>query len=131
MNYILKEKKHLYADLNLHEKKNKDSSYVYSKKIYSNSVIATIHANIIPIIQDICAYDISLQNILEYRYIGDEAITAYHISHIVSDKGYFYDYIRCYMANECMPDVINCVKMELQSNTGDMIRDKIQPNEEV
>lgn len=124
VNYILKEKKHIYEDLNLSEaKKNKDSSTLYSKKIYSNSTIATIHANIVPVMTDIASYDISLQNVLEMRYSGTESTIAYHIAHIIADNGDFFKcFIGCYALNEFMPDTINGVKMALQSTTGDLIR---------
>ena len=73
------------------------------------------------VIADITTFDISLNDILNVRYFGTEENTAYHISHIVSDNGNFYDYIRCYANNEYAADVINNVKMALQSATGNYI----------
>ena len=124
LNYILREKKHIYDDLNLSEmKKNKDSSTLYSKKIYSNAVIATIHANIVPVLANIAVQDISLQNVLDIRYSGTDATAGYHISHIVSDNGdFFKSFIGCYAVNEYMPDTVNAVKLALQSTTGDLIK---------
>lgn len=121
VNFILREKKQLYDRLDPELKKNKDSSSVYSKKIYTDNVIAAIHANIMHVIADITTFDISLNDILNVRYFGTEENTAYHISHIVSDNGNFYDYIRCYANNEYAADVINNVKMALQSATGNYI----------
>ena len=124
VNYIIQEKKHIYDNLNLQEaKKNKDSSYTYSKKLYSNNIIAAIHSNIIPIVKDIATYNISLQDVIDVRYMGDEQNTAYHLNQIISDNGYFYDYIRSFItSNETMADVINCIKLQLQTVTGEMIR---------
>ena len=124
VNYIIQEKKHIYENLNLQDaKKNKDSSYTYSKKLYSNNIIAAIHSNIIPIVKDIATYNISLQDVIDVRYMGDEQNTAYHLNSIISDNGYFYDYIRSFVTSDTtMADVINCIKLQLQTVTGEMIR---------
>ena len=124
VNYIIQEKKHIYDNLNLQDaKKNKDSSYTYSKKLYSNNIIAAIHSNIIPIVKDIATYNISLQDVIDVRYMGDEQNTAYHLNSIISDNGYFYDYIRSFVTSDTtMADVINCIKLQLQTVTGEMIR---------
>jgi hypothetical protein len=124
VNYIIKEKKHIYENINLQEtKKNKDSSYSYSKKLYSNNVIAAIHANIVPVVQDIAQYDITLQDVLDFRYMGDEQNTALHLSKILIDNGVFYNYIREIVLNDAtMPDAVNCIKLQLQAATGDIIR---------
>ena len=124
VNYIIQEKKHIYENLNLQDaKKTKDSSYTYSKKLYSNNIIAAIHSNIIPIVKDIATYNISLQDVIDVRYMGDEQNTAYHLNSIISDNGYFYDYIRSFVTSDTtMADVINCIKLQLQTVTGEMIR---------
>ena len=124
VNYIIQEKKHIYENLNLQDaKKNKDSSYTYSKKLYSNNIIAAIHSNIIPIVKDIATYNISLQDVIDVRYMGDEQNAAYHLNSIISDNGYFYDYIRSFVTSDTtMADVINCIKLQLQTVTGEMIR---------
>ena len=124
VNYIIQEKKHIYENLNLQDaKKNKDSSYTYSKKLYSNNIIAAIHSNIIPIVKDIATYNISLQDVIDVRYMGDEQNTAYHLNSIISDNGYFYDYIRSFVTSDTtMADVINSIKLQLQTVTGEMIR---------
>jgi hypothetical protein len=124
VNYIIKEKKHIYENINLQDaKKNKDSSYSYSKKLYSNNVIAAIHANIVPVVQDIAQYDIRLEDVLEFRYMGEEQNTAYHLSRILVDNGVFYNFIREPVMNEnTMPDAVNCIKLQLQAVTGDMIK---------
>lgn len=118
--YILQEKKQIYERLDLQDaKKNKDSSSVYSKKIYADNVIASIHANIVPVITDIVTYDIPFDAIVNTVYFGTEAPAANHITSIVSDNNYFYDYIRSYAANGYAADVINNVKLALQAATGD------------
>ena len=123
VNYIMKEKKHLYAKLNLGDaKKNKDSSVAYSKKLYANNTIAMIHANILQIVAEISSYDISLNDVLECRYMGDEAVYAYHISNIVHDAAYFFDNIRVFTTGTFLPDPINCIKLALQSASAEMIK---------
>lgn len=118
--YIMLEKNQIYNKLDLQEtKKNKDSSTLYSRKIYSDGVIAAIHANIVPVLNDIVTYDISLNDVVNILYNGTEAAAADHISSIVSDNGYFYDYIRSYVTNDYCADVVNNVKLALQAATGD------------
>lgn len=118
--YILQEKKQIYTRLDLQDaKKNKDSSSVYSKKIYTDNVIASIHANIVPVIADIVTYDIPFDAIVNTVYFGTEAPAAYHITSIVSDNDYFYNHIRSYAMNEYAADVINNVKLALQAATGE------------
>jgi hypothetical protein len=126
VNFIMKEKKHLYNKLNLGEaKKNKDSSAAYSKKLYANNTIAMIHANIIAIVEEISTYDISLSDILECRYMGDEVICARHIEQIVQDNGYFFNHIRAFTQGFYLPDAVNCIKLSLQSASEDMMRTQL------
>lgn len=65
-NYIVSEANTLYEYLNLNElKKNKDSSSVYSKKLFGgNYKLATIHANIEPVIDSICGFDIDMGTLI-------------------------------------------------------------------
>lgn len=118
LNYIIHEKNNIYNNLNLEEgKKSKDSSTVYSKRIYNgqDDVIAIIHANIVSIVRDICVYDITLQDIITSRYYGTEAGIAQHLMNIISDKGNFYqNHIVPFAQGQYQADTINCIKLSLQ-----------------
>ena len=75
-NYIIKERNFLYEGLNLSElKKNKDSSTLYSKKIYKNNKIAAIHANLEKVVDYISGFDITLDQILNVIYTDKNLIS--------------------------------------------------------
>lgn len=65
-NYIINETNAIYDYLNLSDlKKNKDSSSVYSKKLFKgNSKLSTIHANLEFVINNICGLDIDIYNLI-------------------------------------------------------------------
>ena len=65
-NYIIGETNSLYEYLNLRDlKKNKDNSSSYSRKIFKgNYKLATIHANLEPVIDCICGFDINLNTLI-------------------------------------------------------------------
>jgi hypothetical protein len=73
-NYIIKEKTNLYNFLKLDEqRKNKDSSTLYGKKIFSDPKLAILNANLIDVISNICVFDIKLQDILQLTLRKDIA----------------------------------------------------------
>lgn len=117
VNYIVREKQQLYERLDPDESKKKELS-VYSKKMYGDPVIAAMHASVIPIISDISTFDISLHNILDYRYVGNPT-EKIHLSNIIGDNGYFFNHIRIFATGTYMADLVNCVKLALQSAFGD------------
>lgn len=65
-NYIIKEANTLYSYLELSDlKKNKDSTAIYSKKIFKgNSRLAVIYANIDSVLDNICVFDIELFDLI-------------------------------------------------------------------
>ena len=82
-NYIVNETNTLYDYLNLSEaKKNKDSTSMYSKKIFKgNAKLATIHANLETVIDSICGFDIDMETLI-YMTTYDENITSLLTSNI-------------------------------------------------
>lgn len=82
-NYIVSETNTLYEYLNLSEaKKNKDSTTMYSKKVFKgNSKLATIHANLETVIDSICGFDIDMSTLIGVTTY-DKNITALLTSNI-------------------------------------------------
>lgn len=82
-NYIVNETNSLYEYLNLSEaKKNKDSTSVYSKKVFKgNSKLATIHANLEVVIDTICGFDIGMETLIGIT-TNDKNITSLLTSNI-------------------------------------------------
>jgi len=68
-NFINNQKNSLYDILELNkQKKNKDSSTLYNKKVYKNNKLAVISANLEQVINYICGMDISFLDILNLIY---------------------------------------------------------------
>lgn len=88
--YIYKERNALYDSMGLSEyKKNKDSSTIYGKKVYKDIKLAVINANIIKVIDNICAamefdYPTFIMSSIENRETVD------FILRITSDQGNFF-----------------------------------------
>lgn len=87
--FIYKERNSIYESLDLNNmKKNKDSSTLYGKKMYKDTKLAVITANLDYIIDNVCTYDIPLYAILEFIY-PDRNIVNY-IASIVSPIDDFF-----------------------------------------
>lgn len=82
-NYIVNETTTLYEYLNLSEaKKNKDSTTLYSKKVFKgNSKLATIHANLEIVMDSICGFDINMETLINIT-TQDKNITTLLTSNI-------------------------------------------------
>ena len=115
-NYIISEANSLYDYLNLSElKKNKDSSSAYSKKLFKgNSKLATIHANLEIVMDNICAFDIDIVTLI-FVSTGDRNIASI-ISENVGEisnlfRTLFVPYIK---DNRYRAVIITLVRMRLQ-----------------
>ena len=119
-NYILKEKNFIYDNYNLGEtRRNKDSSMLYSKKVFKNPKIGAIHANIDVVIDNMAYFDINLYNILDL-IIEDKNIVRF-LDSIISDKGDFFKYylVPYTQIPKTRPDLITCIKLQLQKVAAD------------
>lgn len=119
VNYIIAEQDAIYTSLNLSDiKKNKDSNINYSKKIYDNQKLGTIHANINIVLDNICLYDISLEDLVRFGSKGDINFIRY-MNLIVSDKGnVFKNFFASYIFDpNTRPELITMIKLQLQQFT--------------
>ena len=91
-NYINQEKDQLYERLSLEDlRKSKDSTSIYTKKISKNGDVkmAVICANLHSVLYNIAGFDITLEDIFHYVYLGYPNISAY-LTERIADLGNFY-----------------------------------------
>lgn len=125
-NYIVNETNSIYEYLNLSElKKNKDSSSIYSKKMFKgNSKLAMIHANIEIVIDAICGFDVDMENLITIA-TGDKNITALITKNISEVSNLFRILFVPYVKDpRYRAIIITMVRMrlqELQANTESLI----------
>jgi hypothetical protein len=138
-NYILKEKNAIYDVLNLGTlKRNKDSSTIYSKKIYKNTRLGIICANLDVVIDNINVFDIDYAAYLNTVYNNDNRNIAKHIEMVTSPlNDFFKTYISsCFLSN-MRPVLITSIRLKLQElssfegnlNKNDIIKEE-EPNNE-
>jgi hypothetical protein len=65
-NYIISESSALYDYMNFRDsKKNKDTSTLYSKKLFKDNIkLASLHANLETVIDSICGFDIDINTLI-------------------------------------------------------------------
>jgi len=114
-NYIVKEKNSLYESLHLADyKKNKDSSTIYSKKLYKNSKLAIINANIDYVIANICVFDIPFYNILSMIY-QDKNIIKYLNDICVPINDFFRYTYGPLIQGQLRPTLLTNIRLQIQS----------------
>lgn len=88
--YIYKEKDNIYKTFNLvDQRKNKDSSTVYGKKMYDDQKIAIINANIPMVIGGMGAFDIGFEDVLRSVYPVD--VVNFILAHVSPTGDFFKD----------------------------------------
>lgn len=120
-NYIIKERNFIYEGLNLSElKKSKDSSTLYSKKIYKNGKIAAMHANLEMIVDYISGFDITFEQILNTIY-SDKNLVSFILSVVQPKSDFFKKYFMSYLFTEHRPVILTSVRLRLQEIASDNI----------
>ena len=113
--FIVNNKDSLYDALNLDLlKKNKDSSVIYGKKIYTDQKYIIISANIEKVIKYISTLDIKLLNIFQSTYVNPEIVM--FLDNAFADRGNFFNDYYCSIINklETLPIVITNIRLQLQ-----------------
>lgn len=119
-NYIVNETNTLYDYLNLSEsKKNKDSSTLYSKKVFkNNSKLAAIHANLEIVIDSICGFDIDMETLISVTTY-DKNITGLLTSNISEIHNLFRILFVPYIKDpRYRAVIITLIRMRLQELEG-------------
>jgi hypothetical protein len=119
--FIINNKDSLYSMLNVEDnKKPKDSSSVYGKRVYTDPKYAVISANIPTIINYISNMDIRLINIFQSVYVDINLVQ--FMDNAFADKGNFFKEHYCSAITniEIMPIIITNIRLALQRLVGDI-----------
>ena len=100
------------------EKKNKDSSVVYNKNIYTDPKLIAISANMEKVIKYISEIDVRLVDIFSSTYINQE--TVMFLDNAFADRGNFFKTYYCNISTEDMPIVITNIRLQLQKIVGNI-----------
>ena len=91
-NYINQEKDNIYDRISLEDlRKSKDSTSIYTKKIAKNGDVkmAIICANLHSVLYNMSGFDITLEDIFRYVYLGHPNVSNY-LTERIADIGNFY-----------------------------------------
>lgn len=115
INYILKEKNELYAQFGLaEEKRNKDSSTMYNKKLYKNPKLAIIVSNLDSIISQFQYFNLSMHDILNVIYGGNPIVQCIEQSCSPITDFYCTNYLPT-LNSSIRPVIITDLRMALQA----------------
>ena len=115
VNYINKEKVSIYEMLQLYsKKKNKDSSMLYSKKIFKDQVLGIITANLEFVVDSICSgFDITLDTYLRCVY-QDDIETYKLLTNILAPvNDFFRIYIGSTFKSEFRAVLLTAIRLEI------------------
>lgn len=125
--FIINNKDSLYQALDLDSyRKNKDSTTLYNKHIYTNNKFALISANIEKVINYIATFDIKLLNIFQSVYINQQIVM--FLDNAFADNGNFFkDYYYSMIINPILaPRIITDIRFQLQKIYGDIGQENLQ-----
>lgn len=112
--FIYNEKDEIYDKIsNSNNKKNKNSSIIYTKKRIDDPKIALISANIIDVINDITELKISLEQVANTVLDANKALFLTSIVNSIDDN-FFLLYIKDIINNESViPSIITLIRLEI------------------
>jgi hypothetical protein len=113
---ITREKDGIYQALHLEEnKKSKDSSTIYNKKLYNDPKLALINANLTKVINYIASVEFNMETILNFVYANNIIVTNLFLQHIFPQVSFFQSAYRSLLQNpQLYPQVITSVHLDIQ-----------------
>ena len=115
--YLVNERESLDLNMGLSQmRRENDTVYSYSKRIFKDPKLAAVHANLEYVIDQMSAFDIDLWTILTYGYMSNPNLAQY-IYGLVTDTGNFYkdQYVEAINSQDNDPaDILMHIKMEIQ-----------------
>lgn len=112
--YIIKEKNALYDLMNLSEsKRSKDTSTIYNKKLYKNTKLAIINANLESVLDNIMTFDISFETILTILF-QDKNLIKYMSTLIQPCTDFFKTVYLPLLQSHLKPIIITNIRLEIQ-----------------
>ena len=120
--YLIRESSSIYSALNLEEaNKNNETTYQYSKRLFKDPKIASIHCNLEYVIDQINNFDISLWTILNTIYVSNSNIANYILSIINDPTGQFFKkYYESFLYGREAADILTQIKLNLQQLGGEI-----------
>lgn len=116
-NFLYNERSQIYSFLNMDKfKKEKDSSIVYSKKLFPNDdELSLIHANIPFVLDELSTCMIDFEKVIQYGVSLENPSAANLLITSLADNGnIFTNFFACYLRNpSTRDDVITSVKLSL------------------
>lgn len=121
--FLINNRESIYTAFNLGKlRKENDSTFIYSKKLFKDPKLSAIHCNLENVIFQIDNLDINLQNIVNCVYQSNPNTASYILS-IISDpigkffKSYYQSYVK---ESKSSTDVITSIKLSLQQMGGEI-----------
>lgn len=127
-NYIYKERATIYESLNLGDlKKNKDTSTAYGKRVFKDSKLGTINANIDMVISQICAMNFPFYAIIMTICGANSELAKYYINIVSANDNFFEKAYISILKSDIRPEVITAIRFKLQEIA--MSHDQIESND--
>lgn len=99
-------------------KRENDTVYSYSKRLFKDPKLAAIHANIQYVLSSIGTFDISIYDIIRHLYQTPNMDVANYISSLITDQGNFfrsqYDSCISNIQSNFSAELITYIKMNIQ-----------------
>lgn len=116
-NYLVQERDQIYKAFDL---QNMEASIPYSKKLFKNHEIASIHGHLGTILNGMQSFDIDLWTILDMVY-ADKNVARY-IYGLVTDKTNFFqtNYLTYALDPHINPELQIGIKLQMQNMYGEM-----------
>ena len=127
-NYIYKERATIYEALNLGDlKKNKDSSTIYSKRVFKDSKLGTINANIDMVISQVCGMDFPFYSIIMTICGANSELAKYYLSIVSANDDFFEKAYISILNSDIRPEIITGIRFKLQEIA--VAHDQIEAND--
>lgn len=115
--YLIRERKSIDLALNLAEmNKINETTYIYSRKLFKDPSLASIHCNLEYVIDQISNFDINLYTILSTVYSGSNIDIGNYITSIITDTTgmFFRKYYESFIFGKEAADILTLIKLNLQ-----------------
>lgn len=115
--YLIRERYPINTALGLSEmNKINETTYTYSKRLFKDPNLASIHCNLEYVIDQISNFDISIDTILNTIYNNANSSVASYVTSIISDNTgmFFKKYYESFIYGKEAADILTQIKLNLQ-----------------
>lgn len=116
VSYLIADRDALDNNMGLSQmRRENDTVYSYSKKIFKDPKLAAIHADLEYVIDQIGTFDIPFSSVVSYTYMSKPAIANFISSNVYDTQNFFRDQYESYIANSRhAADILVYIKLGLQ-----------------